>query len=70
MPARSCSPCASHQAPNLETERAYALRVFGLRIWAVKNSSVRLAAAGVGRNSAGNCAMALGRVNAIAKPQR
>ena len=50
------SPCTAHQEENCEITRAYARRVFGFLMLAVKNSSVLLAAAGVGRNSAGNLA--------------
>ena len=40
----SASPRASHQVKNRVTAAAYAARVCGLRIWAVKNSTVRSAA--------------------------
>ena len=45
----SASPRASHQVKNRVTAAAYAARVCGLRIWAVKNSTVRSAACGPAR---------------------
>ena len=45
----SASPRASHQVKNRVTAAAYAARVCGLRVWAVKNSTVRSAACGPAR---------------------
>ena len=49
--ARSESPRASHQVKNRVTAAPYAARVCGLRIWAVKNSTVRSAACGPARRT-------------------
>ena len=44
-------PCASHHSAKRRVAFRYALRVWPLLIWAVKNSRTRFAALGVGANS-------------------
>ena len=60
----SSSPCASHQVKNRVTAVPYAARVCGLRIWAVKNSTVRSAACGPARR------MVAGRPSICQPPDR
>ena len=46
-------PRASHHSAKRRVAFRYALRVWSLLIWAVKNSSTRFAALGVGAKSGG-----------------